>query len=89
MEFINTDKTTEILKGLNADETTIELILNNVSQYNDLVKQYGKSNFKSGYLMYQLNVQIGKQIEGLRKVNAKINPEEDDAFENLVKSLKE
>ena len=59
----------EVLKKLEADKSTTELILNNVDLYNDLIKEYKTGSTKDRYLMYQLNNQIIKQIEAIKKIN--------------------
>ena len=64
----------KLLLNLEADDSIKELIINNVELYNDLVKEYHDENTKhNAYLMYQLNNQIIKQIESIKKTNKKIN----------------
>ena len=79
------------LRSLGATGGYIDFVMNNVSQYNDLVEAYeasvNKINRKENYLMYQLNVQITKQILALSpKVEKK--QDADDPLSDLIKGLK-
>lgn len=83
------------LELLNADKSTTELILNNVMLYNDLVEKYKNGDVKNMYLMYQLNNQIIKQMEGIKNINLKeksislknSNGVEEDPFEQMKKRI--
>jgi precorrin-4 methylase len=83
-------KTKALLESLKADETTIELILNNISQYNSLVLQIQKGEHLNQYLAYQLNVAITKQIDNCKKVCNKLNDDniDDDGFKAVVDAVK-
>lgn len=88
MEQIDVETATREIQALGADETTLELILNNIRLYNNLVYDYEVVGItKQLYLTYQLNVQIGKQMNELRKLMGKKETEQDE-FEQLVKGLK-
>ena len=79
----------KLLVDIQADTSTAELILNNVQLYNDLVKEYHEENTKhNAYLLYQLNNQIIKQIESIKKLNKKLNVEPADNFTNTIGSIK-
>jgi hypothetical protein len=89
MKKISITKVKKELAQLNADPATSELIINNAQLYNDLIDKYDSGDTKNLYLSYQLNVQITKQIESVRKFSLKINgTDEDDQFTELVSSLK-
>lgn len=79
------------LRSLGATGGYIDFVLNNVSQYNDLVEAYeasvDKIKRKENYLMYQLNVQITKQILALYPKTDK-KQETDDPLTDLIKGLK-
>ena len=88
MEIISLTTIDEVLNTLGADEATKLLIINNVSFYNDLVVSYQDGNLRNLYLTYQLNVQINKQLNELRKLNMKVKSSDEDGFTELIKSLK-
>ena len=91
MDVIDIDQVLRDLKELGADETTKELILNNVKMYNKLVLDYEHAGIqKNLYLTYQLNVQISKQMLELRKVlkPKDIKQQEEEGLAGLLKSLK-
>jgi hypothetical protein len=81
------------LQELNASESTIQLILNNILLYNDLVDKYNAGNSTNDYLLYQLNNQILKQTDNVRRVYLKMQEKEDevkpveDAFTSLKKNI--
>jgi len=79
----------KLLLNLEADDSIKELIINNVDLYNDLVKEYHEENTKhNAYLMYQLNNQIIKQIESLKKINKKLDIEPIDNFTKNIGAIK-
>lgn len=61
------------------DSTAKELVLNNVSMYNDLVAEYNSESKHNAYLLYQLNLQIFKSLMELKK-NGKTTKSDEDAF---------
>lgn len=85
----------EELISLNASKSMIDLVLNNVSQYNGLIEKYKSGgNDKLDYLIYILNNQIVKQLQGIRvmalkeqAVKDKSATNEDDFFSKLVKKV--
>jgi hypothetical protein len=89
MKRISGVKIKKELIALNAAESAIDLILNNVSLYNDLIDRYktgeGKNN---GYLLYQLNSQIVKQIDNVKKINLKLDIQPEDSFTSLIKDIR-
>jgi hypothetical protein len=90
MKRITITKVKKLLQDINADDSTAELILNNVVLYNGLVEEYNSGEKVNQYLLYQLNNQIIKQIEGVKKLNQKLNEvdEDDDAFSAMEKAVK-
>lgn len=73
---------------LQADQTTVELILNNIRLYNNLIKEYKAGNFKNLYLTYQVNVQITKQLNEVKKLQKNTeNTSETDSFTQLLNQL--
>lgn len=75
------------LQKLNADAPTTELILNNISLYNDLVDKYIKGDSSNTYLLYQLNNQIIKQIDTLKRKVTSGYVEEEDTFNKMKKKI--
>lgn len=73
MKKINLTKIKKIIENYGANEALVELILNNVRQYNDLVVKYLNDDSKNNYLMYQLGVQLAKEISNLQKMYEKNN----------------
>jgi hypothetical protein len=86
MKKISIQKMRKQLVNWNADLPTIELIINNVQLYNDQIDTY-KEDGKGVYVLYQLNVQITKQLEAVKKFVGK-NIDDSDPFEMLVSELK-
>ena len=91
MELIDISQAITDLDALGADETSKELVLNNIKMYNGLVLDYTVEGItKNLYLTYQLNVQISKQISDLKKLNrSKVVEDEESGLPQLIKSLKQ
>ena len=88
MKKITTQKIKKELKKYCTDEATFQLIENNVSMYNDLVELYNKKEKVNVYVIYQLNTQITKQLDVLRKNSEKNNGGEVvDAFTILKNKI--
>jgi hypothetical protein len=88
MKKINLTKTKKELKKLNADESSTDLILNNVYMYNDLVVKYNNGTIgRDIYLLAQLNSQVVKQLAEIKKQNKKSSDDE-DSFIDLIESMK-
>ena len=89
MKKLNLKKLKTELEKYEVAETTKELILNNILLYNDLVVTYTDGNYKLGYFLYQLNMQIFKQMMELKKDLKKDGEDtSDDAFTKMVDSIK-
>lgn len=90
MKKITIKKVKEVLAQLYADPSTTELIMNNVILYNDLVDTYNSGKKTNQYLMYQLNNQIIKQIENVKKLNIKLSSTsiDEDDFTQMINNLK-
>jgi hypothetical protein len=86
MKKITIHKVRTLLETYGADESTIELIQNNISQYNAIVTEIGKGNHINQYLAYQLNVAITKQIEAVKKNNH--SESEGDSFTKMIDEIK-
>lgn len=80
----------KLLNEINCDESTIELITNNVHLYNGLVEEYMNGERHNLYLMYQLNNQIIKQIESAKKLSKAMSDAQDvdDAFTTMLETIK-
>ena len=91
MELIDIAQAIIDLDALGADETSKELVLNNIKMYNGLVLDYTVEGItKNLYLTYQLNVQISKQISDLKKLNrSKAVEDEEGGLPQLIKSLQQ
>jgi hypothetical protein len=88
MKKINLAKAKKDLHNLKADNTSFELIVNNIQQYNDLIDKYNDNTIgRDIYLLYQLNGLVVKQISELKKQNKK-STEEEDTFTDLIESMK-
>lgn len=83
---ISLKKAKETIKALGADATTEELILNNIRIYNDRVKDYKAGIRTNLYLTYQLNVQITKQLDSLRKMKH-TGADADDPFQKFMQGM--
>ena len=90
MKKITATKVKKELHRLGCDESTTQLILNNVWLYNDLIEKYQDplTIKKDAYLIYQLNSQIIKQIDNVKKKNERIGVEPNDSFTDLMESIK-
>jgi len=89
MKKLNMKKLKSDLDELDIQQTTKELIINNIQLYNDLVATYTDGNYKLGYFLYQLNMQIFKQLQELRKEMKKDSDDTtDDAFTSMIDSIK-
>ncbi len=87
MKKINLTKAKKDLHNLNADNTSFELIVNNIQQYNDLIDKYNDNTIgRDIYLLYQLNGLVVKQLSELKKQNKKTG--EDDSFDNFMNDMK-
>ena len=92
MKPLKVKQFTQELQKLGANVPYVALVVNLISQYNDLVKQYDPEVSKQkDYMLYQLNVQISKLVLDMVKIKnkaAKLEPEEEDAFSKLMNALK-
>jgi oligoribonuclease NrnB/cAMP/cGMP phosphodiesterase (DHH superfamily) len=90
MKRITVNKVQTLLKTLNTDESTAELLLNNISLYNTLLREFQAGERHNVYLLYQLNNAIQKEIEGLKKLNKKLKDDniDDDTFNTIIKAVK-
>jgi hypothetical protein len=52
---------------LEASKAQIEIVLNNVKQYNQLVAKFLKGEETNNYLIYQLNIAINNQLANLQR----------------------
>ena len=87
MKKINLKNTKEELQKYSPDNSMLELILNNIELYNDLIRKYKAGEKVNVYTIYQLNVQLTKQLELIRKSN-KSSTGEEDKFDELLSSIK-
>lgn len=79
------------LENLKAEDTVIELVLNNVRMYNGLIKEIQDGKRTIMYLAYQLNVQISKQFLDLKKLNrstSETKGKNSNAFLETLESIK-
>jgi hypothetical protein len=89
MKKIAMNKIKKELNNYNVDDTAKELVLNNISLFNDLVDTYNGGEKKHSYLMYQLNAQIFKMILQLQKgKDATESKEADNTFLTMVETIK-
>ena len=89
MKKIKINETKALLESLHADETTIDLILNNIRHYNQNITKLAASLPVNEYLTYQLNVAISKQIEACKKNKPDVTTKEDvDNQKELENRLK-
>lgn len=71
MKKINISKIKKELENLKANETVIELVINNAQMYNTLIEKFMRDEKVNNYLIYQLNVQITKQLLELKRLKQK------------------
>lgn len=79
-----------MLDGLDMDESSKELIINNISLYNALVKEWQKGERHNAYLLFQIQSATVKQINEVKKKCAKqVDKDEEkfDQFKNKFKKL--
>ena len=89
MKKINVSKIKKELAEYDIAQSSRDLILNNVLLLNGLIDAYDVSQPQKGtYMIYQLNVQIYKQMLELKKIRLK-EPEKqvDDAFTLMLKDI--
>ena len=90
MKRIGIKKMRDELIKLKADSSTIDLVMNHISLYNDLVVAYKKDPTKNVYILYQLNTQIVKQISALKiNLSKGVTDNEGDELDNFIKNIKE
>jgi len=89
MKKITITKSKELLKNINCDYTTLQLIVNNIILYNSIVDKFNAGEKENLYLMYQLNNQIIKQIQSEKKLNKIINENnvDEDDFNKIINSI--
>lgn len=89
MKEINSNEIDSELVNLNVGEASRQLIMNNISLYNNLIRDYNSGITKNLYLTYQLNVQIFKQLTDLKKLNKHTDKNSEvDGFEKLMSAIK-
>jgi hypothetical protein len=88
MKKIAVQKIRKELDAIGADNATRELIINQLSLYNDLVDKYLSGTIgRDIYLMFQTNASLVKQIGDLKKATKNLVDNE-DGFTNLIDSMK-
>jgi len=88
MKKIAVQKIRKELDAIGADNATRELIINQLSLYNDLVDKYLNGTIgRDIYLMFQTNASLVKQIGDLKKATKNLVDNE-DGFTNLIDSMK-
>ena len=90
MKKININKIKTELNSYEIEETTKELMINNIMLYNDLLKRYNDGETKISYLLYQLNMQIFKQMLELKRDKDKVDSgkNDDSQFGKFIKDFK-
>ena len=87
MKKISQVKIKKQLIELGIDYFQIELVLNNISLYNDLINEYKNISKHNAYLLYQLNLQIFKMLQSINK-NNKVEEAENDSFIQMINEIK-
>ena len=87
MKKISITKTKKELENSNVDAIHTDMIINNIQLYNDLLDEY-KTSKHNAYLIYQLNMQIVKQLVEVKKLNEKLKPDKPDEFTNFINNIK-
>lgn len=75
------------LMAIGVDELTIQLVTNNISLYNDLIDEYKNDSKHQSYLMYQLNVQIFKMLNEIKKQKS-LSKDDQDEFTSFIDNFK-
>jgi hypothetical protein len=89
MKRITIAKAKKLLGDIRTDQTTLELIVNNIIQYNSYVDEFNSDEKHNGYLMYQLNVQITKEIRSEKKLSkTNVDEVDDHTFNTVVNAIK-
>jgi len=74
------------LDAYGVEPTAQQLVLNNISLFNDLIDEYKTGSKHQTYLIYQLSLQIFKMLMELKKTK-NIN-DDSDAFTKMVDSIR-
>lgn len=89
MKKINIQKVKKELENYNIDDTHKEMIINNIQLYNEILNDYKTSTEKkNAYLLYQLNMQIIKQLVEVKKLNQKFDDGSEDDFMKFKNKFK-
>lgn len=90
MEKIKINRIKKIVKLLDIDDVTADLLLLNAEMHNELVDKYLSGEKVNFYILLQLRIQIQKTILEIKKLNKKNADNEDvDDFLNSLKNKKE
>lgn len=74
MKKISITKVKKELENYSVDDTHKEMIINNIQLFNEILKDYQTTGEKkNAYLLYQLNMQIVKQLVEVKKLNQKFD----------------
>lgn len=78
----------DMLNTLNMDESSKELIINNISLYNSLVKDWQKGERHNAYLLFQIQSATVKQIGEVQKKFAKLIDKDTEDFNQFKNKFK-
>jgi hypothetical protein len=82
-------KVKELLEKNEVDESTQELLLNNISLYNTLLGEFQKGERHNSYLLYQLNSAIQKEILAIKiHKPSKTTKDKDDDYKSFESKFK-
>jgi hypothetical protein len=90
MKAISIKPVKTMLDTLDMDESSKELILNNLSLYNSLVKDWQTGERHNAYLLFQIQSATVKQINEVKKKYAlKVDKDEENfkEFKNKFKKV--
>jgi len=92
IELFNISKTEKQLKKVAQESQTnsdllIQLIINNIILYNNLVELYNGGEEKHGYKIYQLSILINKNLSQFKQIPNKEVDTEDDILTNIINKV--
>jgi len=74
----------KVLKDLDADEATTQLVVNTAKLYNSLIDKAIKGEKVHPYMLTGTNGQVFNQLLQLKKLKAKDKKEDADPFQDFV-----
>lgn len=78
----------KVLVDMEADATTIQLVMNTAKLYNSLIDKLEKGEKVHPYMLTGTNGQVFNQLLALKKLKQKEKKDDDDTFNEFVNTHK-